>query len=419
MELSQRILSRIVVNTSEDKPVFLLQGKSRSYMRLSPSAYELLKKVEEGVSFEKLAESINGRCPPEGRVVTEAEVELAYRKLLERIEAIEARSNTLSGAFWFRRELISEALVKRISAIGVALYHPVVVVVLVTAIIGASALFVGQEPSVDIDHFWAGYGLFILSLLAHELGHASACARFGAKPSEIGFTFYLVYPAFYSDVSAAWGLKRWQRVVVDLGGVYFQLVVGVVFVVIHAIHPWEPLRTALLFIAGSCVFSLNPVLKFDGYWVVADTLGVTNLGRQPMRLLLYAVARLRGRPTKSLPWSGPVTFSLALYTVLAFSFWIFFLSRLGPLLATHAADYSSAALDLAVAILSAPPWPSDAALRSFFTSTYMLLFVAVLGVRVFRAASRRLAQWLGRRRARAKGEAPDANKDEPNPVPDT
>ena len=50
---------------------------------------------------------------------------------------------------------------------------------------------------------------------------------FGALPDRIGIGIYVIYPALFSDVTAAWRLSRGQRVLVDLGGSYFQLLVTV------------------------------------------------------------------------------------------------------------------------------------------------------------------------------------------------
>ncbi|NJM95342.1 MAG: M50 family metallopeptidase [Acaryochloridaceae cyanobacterium CSU_5_19] len=135
---------------------------------------------------------------------------------------------------------------------------------------------------------------FMISLLMHELGHASACVRYGGRPSEIGFTVYLLWPAFYSDVSDAWRLKRWQRVVVDLGGVFFQLAVAAVYVFLYQQTGWQAYQIALALIIGSCLMTLNPVFKFDGYWVFADAFGITNLSQQPSRIIAYYLQRCGG-----------------------------------------------------------------------------------------------------------------------------
>jgi putative peptide zinc metalloprotease protein len=179
-------------------------------------------------------------------------------------------------------------------------------------------------------NFWMGYALFAVSIFVHEFGHAAASARYGARPSGIGFTAYLIYPALYSDVSAAWQLKRWQRVVVDIGGAFFQLVVGAAYVFLHRFTGGEYFKVAVLMILANCLFSLNPILKFDGYWLVADALGVTNLARQPHRIAAHIWAHVRGRTPPALPWSSFVTGVLTLYSAVALGFWGMFLWNIVP-----------------------------------------------------------------------------------------
>lgn len=72
--------------------------------------------------------------------------------------------------------------------------------------------------------------LFMLSnafVLLHELGHSTASLRHGIQPGKIGFGFYLIFPVLFSDVTKSWLLPRRKRLVVNAGGVYFQLIVNV------------------------------------------------------------------------------------------------------------------------------------------------------------------------------------------------
>ncbi len=66
-------------------------------------------------------------------------------------------------------------------------------------------------------------------------------------------------------------------------------------------------------IVGSCLFTLNPVFKFDGYWFLADALGVTNLAAQPLRISHYFLNKFRKRPVKPLPWPPIILIILTLY----------------------------------------------------------------------------------------------------------
>lgn len=391
------------VDTSEREPVFLLTSRKGSRIRLSASAHQLLRLKQSGVPSETIAEALSRK----GRQVTAAEIDSRYRELLERIEKIEQGANDNPLGFWFRLRLLPEALVARLaSRLQVAFAPGPAAVLLVVTIACLAALALFPPAAQAGSAFWPGYGLLLLSLVVHELGHASACARFGVRPGEIGATLYLIYPALYSDVSGAWQLPRGQRVLVDLGGMYFQLAAGAVYAAAYAFSGWEPLRVAVLMILGTGVFSLNPIFKFDGYWVLADALGVTNLSRQPARVLGHYYARLRGRPAAPLPWSGRITGALAFYSVLSFVVWGVFLWRLGPHVVQMVASLPPQVAGLAQGA-------SRAQVSSLLASLFMAaltLFIAWRLVRSLAAPPVRAAmRWLARRRGSAVG--PEARRE--------
>jgi putative peptide zinc metalloprotease protein len=336
------------VDTSEGQPQYLLVSGRGNPIKLSASAYHLVRGVHAGRSFEALAAELSRQGE---RAVSAGEVETAFRSVAERIADIDAQAGAdiLPPGFWLRARLIPARIVERIASCLAFAYHPVAALPLLAVIGVTFAFMLRQDLSVSLagGAVWGGYLLFILSLLVHELGHASACARYGAAPSDIGFTLYLVYPAFYSDVTSAWRLRRWQRVVVDLGGTFFQFVVAGTFVVAYAASGWEPLKAAFVMIGYGALFSLNPVFRFDGYWVLADALGVTNLSRQPSILFRRLRDRLRGRETAPLPWPRWVILILAVYTPLAFLTWAWFVVRLVPFLIGETLGYPAAVLALA------------------------------------------------------------------------
>src|SRR5881275_273302 len=74
----------------------------------------------------------------------------------------------------------------------------------------------------------------------HELGHAAALSYGGGTPKGMGVGLYLVYPAFYTDVSDNYRLARWARVRTDLAGVLFHCVFMLGLVSIYALTDWEP-----------------------------------------------------------------------------------------------------------------------------------------------------------------------------------
>jgi putative peptide zinc metalloprotease protein len=389
------LVERLIVDTSEEQPVYMLAGKNGSYIRLSPSAYQLLHLCSSGMSFEAIASQLGQQMVKE---VSPDDVEAAYQRLVERVARIDGAPKRPRSGFLIHLPIVPEKIVARIASYLSIAFHPAVALCLFAGIVLAILDVRQRISSLDLTpaNFWLGYLLLLTSTLMHELGHASACARYGARPSDIGFTLYLIYPTFYSDVSAAWELRRWQRVVVDLGGAFFQLVVGAGYAVGYTLSAWEPFKVALVMVLGNLVFSLNPIFRFDGYWVVADALGVTNLGRQPRRILRHFLNRLRGRPAKPLPWSTPVKIVLLPYTLLSFGFLGFFIWKMVPMMGRHILNYPSTIATLILDLLDPSRGVGMERWQSLLMSTYMvfiaLLMIWRLGNPLFAAIKSRISK---------------------------
>lgn len=183
-----------------------------------------------------------------------------------------------------------------------------------------TGLFSSIPPSV----YLIGYLVTFLSVLFHEFGHLSACQYFGCPHGEIRLGLYLVFPVFYANVSPAWRLERKARVVVDLAGMYFQLLVTIpVSLLFHLTR--EPVWLLLfLELDAMILFSLNPFLRFDGYWLCSDLLGVPNLRSRSQLLIKTLRNRLLGRSswpaTPLLEISPGARVGLALYSVGSYLF---------------------------------------------------------------------------------------------------
>lgn len=367
-----------VLDTLEAKPTYLLTGEHGSQVKLSASAYYLLRTIRSGVSMAQLAKTLNerGECSK----VSAEQLQAKYDSLLARLRMIEMQTarQDLPWGFWVRFCLIPEKIAARIASALSCLYHPLAVIAMIAMVAGAifTAFHRGLAFTFSTRSFLPGLGLFMLVLLMHEFGHASACARFGARPSDIGFTVYLIYPAFYSDVSSAWKLRRLQRVVVDLGGCYFQAIVSSAFLFAYYRTEWEPLRAALIFSLYSALFSLNPIFKFDGYWVLADSLGVSNLSRQPERIFRYLLDTVRRRPADRLPWPASVTGVLFAYSCLTMFVWTYFVLRLFPMLTAQfgGAAHAGAAVAMQLVSRRLPAWQD---VSTLLASTAFLLFAAI------------------------------------------
>jgi putative peptide zinc metalloprotease protein len=117
----------------------------------------------------------------------------------------------------------------------------------------------------------------VVSAALHEIGHAAACRYGGGHPGKMGCGLYLAWPAFYTDVTDAYRLSRRARLRTDLGGVYMNVVIIVATVGAYFATHFEPLLLLVLIEHLEIVHQLLPIIRLDGYYIVADLTGVPDL----------------------------------------------------------------------------------------------------------------------------------------------
>ena len=136
--------------------------------------------------------------------------------------------------------------------------------------------------------------VFIVTKAIHETGHGVITKRFGGQVPEFGMMLLVLFPAPYVDASSAWIFpSKWQRIAVGAGGMIFELfVAGVAALVwnstssgmlIHQIA-YNAMFTASL---STVLFNANPLMRFDGYFILSDLLEVPNLMQRSMKMLQY------------------------------------------------------------------------------------------------------------------------------------
>lgn len=134
------------------------------------------------------------------------------------------------------------------------------------------------------------------TMLCHELGHLSACARSGGRHGGMGVGLYWMFPAMYAEVSQAWRMAPSARVLVDVGGLYFQAFT-VIAIGGYAVLSGDALAYRLVWmVTFTMLHTLNPFFKFDGYWLLSDATGLTNLHAQVRRTVIGMARRMCGLP---------------------------------------------------------------------------------------------------------------------------
>jgi putative peptide zinc metalloprotease protein len=122
--------------------------------------------------------------------------------------------------------------------------------------------------------------VFVVTVLSggfHEFGHAAAARYGGADPGVMGAGLYIVWPAFYTDVTDSYRLGRGGRIRTDLGGLYFNALVVVMTFGWWYFTGWDALLLLVATQTLQMVQQLLPLLRFDGYHLLADLTGVPDL----------------------------------------------------------------------------------------------------------------------------------------------
>lgn len=139
-------------------------------------------------------------------------------------------------------------------------------------------------------------------LFFHEFGHAAAATKYGSKPGAIGFGFYLVSPVLYADVSDIWKLNKNKRIVINLAGVYMELMFGIMFIIAFYLSKNYYLLICCYLIVFRVLGNLNPFLRYDGYWILSDFTNTPNLRKVSLnhtwRFVLRIIGRTQGKFTK-------------------------------------------------------------------------------------------------------------------------
>jgi putative peptide zinc metalloprotease protein len=179
---------------------------------------------------------------------------------------------------------------------------------------GAELAEQGERLSdLDAKDVFLGYLVFIVAKLLHELGHAVAARRMAAAEGHRvgvipwGISFMFLMPAPYVDASSSWFLEsRWRRAVIGMAGVATDLLVAAVAALIWSAVGPGVMRDRLFDLVVICgvsslLFNLNPLARLDGYYVMSDLLGVSNLqlrAQAGLGRVLFGHVGLASRPRR-------------------------------------------------------------------------------------------------------------------------
>ena len=374
-------------------------ANGRQY-RINHKAYEFMGRCDGGRSVQQvwddLLEQLRDEAPTQAEVVqtlnqldehdliayeTAPDAQTMVRR---RDEKSKRRMQNFVNPFALRIPLGNpSALLKRVDTLPPLLFNRWTLWIWIAAMVMAG-LAVGTNWNALVSHATAYMSTPRYLLLAwvsfpvikglHELGHALALRRWGGTAHEIGFSLFVLVPAPYVDASAAAAFpRRYQRVIVGAAGIMVELAIAAI-----ALAVWMTAQPGIvrdfafvtMFIASvsTVMFNGNPLLAFDAYYVLCDTLDLPNLGPRSKAWWTNAALRAFGSEPARVHFSRGEGKWLYFYAPLSLAYRIILCCLLILWLGSHSSILGALAVLFLSAALIVKPAASIAA-RMWAAST--------------------------------------------------
>ncbi len=286
------------VQKFSDNEYLLHQKKYGHYVKVSNTVYQLLDLIDGKKNFQLISDEYNAKYN------VEITPELPYSLFFKRLSRYGLLSNTSDLAEHAKKPdylklsftIIEEKTLDKITPLFAFLFYNKLInlffIISCTACIGI--LWLNFEEIMDFFYMFIPttegliyfFGIMFLSVTFHEIGHVSAAKFYGATHGGIGGGFYLFTPVYYADVTDIWRLPAKQRIMVNLAGIYFELIFCsfLCFLSLIISSPYLGVMAFIVFVHS--LYNLVPFIRNDGYWVLSDALGTPNLSKNSGKKLL-------------------------------------------------------------------------------------------------------------------------------------
>jgi len=142
----------------------------------------------------------------------------------------------------------------------------------------------------------------VLLKFLHEFGHAFMAKKYGIHVPVIGLAFMVLFPVLYTNTTEAVRLKNHrQRLMIDFAGIMTELAIAIIATLLWVFLPDGPIRsiaftTATLSWTLSLLINLNPFMRFDGYYILADAIGIENLQERGFAMAKWRMREILFKP---------------------------------------------------------------------------------------------------------------------------
>lgn len=330
-----------------------------TYFRLKPEEAYIIGQLDGKRSLLEVQRRVNARYPNNPRPLEELAAfinQLAVGGLLNQNAgrfADNARRTAAQGLLQLWAKVIGAALFFKIPLIDPSpwlggLAHALRFVWTRWFVGAALALFAWSLGLVmmNTDSFSAGvldffsagnlgllYVAIIITKTLHEFGHATTCRHFGGEVHEMGVCFMFFTPCGYVDASDAWMMRqRRHKVYVTMAGVFTELIIASIAAHFFLFLPDGLARgiafnVMLVASVNTIIFNANPLMRFDGYYLLCDLLEIPNLRNKAIAYCSFQLQRIflgyRNRQQEESFIHDAQARIFVLYAVAAYAYMIF------------------------------------------------------------------------------------------------
>ncbi len=296
---------------------------SNQFFRLRPGAYEFVARLRPDRTVQEAWQQCLDRFPddaPGQEAVIQLLSQLYFANLLHYENAADSAQlferytkrkqrelrATLTNLMFMRFPLLDPDqfllrtlpwVGKLISPFGVVLWLAVVGWALKLVADNVPALRNQAQSVLDPGNLPLLYAGLIFIKTLHEFGHAWFCRKFGGEVHVMGVLLMIFTPVPYMDATSSWGFRsRWKRILVGGAGMIVEIFVAAIATFIWANTSPGTLHNLcynMMFVASvsTVVFNLNPLLRFDGYYMLSDLLEIPNLTQRANKHLRHLAER--------------------------------------------------------------------------------------------------------------------------------
>jgi putative peptide zinc metalloprotease protein len=337
------------------KIILLKDPVSEKYFRVSAYEHRFLKNLNGKVSIEDTQERLKAkgyyysdedrnqivsRAAQTGLLLGTQLGSAQYQKAMKDRIVQWKRGQRLSSVYFLFIPLVNpDRFLQRTVPIFRVLCNRWTAALTAVALVGAIYLVLSGLPRMHREFlFFFNTGNLVylwvtisLTKLTHELAHAYTAKGMGLHVPQMGIVFLIFFPCLFCNTTDAWQLAdRRQRMAISGAGVVAELVLGICATYVWYFSKPGVVNSIAFYLIGVSLASTvlvngNPLLKFDGYFLLTDWLGMPNLYLKSFAYLRYLfMNRILGVPTITDPAGQPKeTVILATYGILSFIYRIF------------------------------------------------------------------------------------------------